>query len=151
MSLDENVYSEPYSFSPTRFLPKPEGKGEPHFKPVFGYGRRSVSSQVGGWGALFAHSSRRVCPGRFLVNDSLWIAIATILATLTISNKLDENGNKIIPSAKMTEGLARYACSVHIAAIHIDDNRVGSHPADLKCHITPRSPQAEMLVLALDS
>jgi len=112
MSLDENVYSDPYTFSPARFLPKPEGKGEPYFTPVFGFGRR-------------------ICPGRFLADDSLWIAVATILATLTISNTLDEHGNKIIPSTMMNEG-------------------VTSRPMDLKCRISPRSRQAEMLVLASD-
>jgi cytochrome P450 len=41
MSLDEAVYSDPKSFFPERFLPKPAGKGEPHFSNVaFGFGRR---------------------------------------------------------------------------------------------------------------
>jgi cytochrome P450 len=41
MSLDENVYSNPTSFDPERYLPKPAGKGEPKFSNVsFGFGRR---------------------------------------------------------------------------------------------------------------
>jgi cytochrome P450 len=40
MSLDERVYRDAESFYPERFLPKPDGYGEPHFKSAFGYGRR---------------------------------------------------------------------------------------------------------------
>jgi len=109
MSLDESVYFEPHKFSPSRFLPKPEGRGEPYFPSAFGFGRR-------------------ICPGRFLADDSVWIAIATMLATVTISNALDEHGNRIIPSTVVTEGLV-------------------SHPIDLKCRVTPRSRQAEILAL----
>ncbi|EEB95276.1 hypothetical protein MPER_05777, partial [Moniliophthora perniciosa FA553] len=36
MSRDKNVYSNPEVFDPTRFLPAPEGKGEPHFAAVWG-------------------------------------------------------------------------------------------------------------------
>jgi cytochrome P450 len=41
MALDESVYSNPTSFYPERYLPKPTGKGEPNFNNVtFGFGRR---------------------------------------------------------------------------------------------------------------
>jgi cytochrome P450 len=41
MSLDESVYSNPTSFRPERYLPKPAGNEEPHFNNVaFGFGRR---------------------------------------------------------------------------------------------------------------
>lgn len=42
MSLDEKVYSDPFSFDPTRYLPKPMGKGEPYPAATFGFGRRCV-------------------------------------------------------------------------------------------------------------
>ncbi|KAK7041426.1 hypothetical protein VNI00_009292 [Paramarasmius palmivorus] len=40
MSLDDTVYSDPSAFNPTRFLPAPEGKDEPHFTAAWGFGRR---------------------------------------------------------------------------------------------------------------
>ncbi|KAF7326503.1 O-methylsterigmatocystin oxidoreductase [Mycena venus] len=41
MALEESVYSNPESFNPERYIPKPAGKGEPYFSNVpFGFGRR---------------------------------------------------------------------------------------------------------------
>lgn len=40
MTLDEAVYSDPFTFNPVRFLPKPEGNGEPYPSGTFGFGRR---------------------------------------------------------------------------------------------------------------
>ncbi|KAJ6532371.1 cytochrome P450 [Mycena capillaripes] len=82
MSLDESVYSDPTSFYPERFFPKPAGRGEPYFNNViFGFGRR-------------------VCTGQYVAENSLWIAISTILASCQIANALDEKGN-IIASLPM--------------------------------------------------
>jgi len=38
--MDQRVYREPHRFYPERFLPKPEGNGEPFSTAGFGYGRR---------------------------------------------------------------------------------------------------------------
>jgi len=110
IGLDEALYADPLTFSPERYLPKPEGRGEPHFASVFGFGRR-------------------ICTGQYLADASLWIAMASILATLKISSALDDHGQKIIPNIVMTDGLA-------------------SHPNDFICVISPRSAQAERLVLS---
>lgn len=40
MTLDERVYANPFKFDPSRFLPKLEGRGEPHPSGPFGFGRR---------------------------------------------------------------------------------------------------------------
>ncbi|KAJ7926720.1 cytochrome P450 [Mycena leptocephala] len=112
MSLDETVYSDPASFYPERFLPKPAGQAEPHFNNiVFGFGRR-------------------ICTGQYVANNSLWIAIASILASCNISNAVDENGNIIVPESTFTDGLA-------------------SHPKDIRCVITPRSSGARGLILKM--
>jgi len=42
MTLDEQVYSDPFVYDPSRFLPKPQGRGEPFPTAAFGFGRRSV-------------------------------------------------------------------------------------------------------------
>ncbi|KAG5636180.1 hypothetical protein H0H81_008915 [Sphagnurus paluster] len=78
MTLDERVYKDPFKFDPTRYMPAPEGRGEPWPTAAFGFGRR-------------------ICPGRFLANDNVWIAMATILSTFTISKAIDTSGKPIIP------------------------------------------------------
>ncbi|KAF7352071.1 Cytochrome P450 [Mycena venus] len=89
MSLDESVYSTPTSFRPERYLPKPAGKGEPYFNTVsFGFGRR-------------------ICTGQYLADNSLWIAIVSILATCKITNMVDDSGKIIVPESSLTDGLTR--------------------------------------------
>ncbi|KAK1231448.1 hypothetical protein PQX77_005428 [Marasmius sp. AFHP31] len=85
MSIDEDVYSDPKKFNPARFLPKPEGKGEPPFTVGWGFGRR-------------------VCPGRHFASLALWHAIACTLATLEIVPKKDEAGNPKLPEVAFSEG-----------------------------------------------
>ncbi|KAG6847557.1 hypothetical protein H0H93_007398, partial [Arthromyces matolae] len=80
MTLDESVYKDPKKFDPSRFLPAPAGRNEPYTTAIYGFGHRK-------------------CPGRFLADDNLWIAIATILATVSISPVVDEHGQKILPDA----------------------------------------------------
>ncbi|KAJ7239513.1 cytochrome P450 [Mycena rebaudengoi] len=86
MSMNENLYHNPRSFIPERYLPQPAGSGEPQFLSSFGFGRR-------------------ICPGQYLADNSVWIAIASILATCTISNAMDKEGNIIVPENIMTDGL----------------------------------------------
>ncbi|GLB38523.1 putative cytochrome p450 [Lyophyllum shimeji] len=78
MTLDESVYKDPFKFDPTRFLPAPVGREEPYATGQFGFGRR-------------------ICPGRYLADDSLWIAIVTILATISISKAIRPDGKEIMP------------------------------------------------------
>ncbi|KAF7303973.1 Cytochrome P450 [Mycena indigotica] len=40
MSHDERIYRTPTLFDPTRYLPAPEGRGEPFFTGKYGFGRR---------------------------------------------------------------------------------------------------------------
>ncbi|KAJ6487322.1 cytochrome P450 [Mycena vulgaris] len=108
MTLDETIYSNSTNFHPDRFLPKPLGGGEPPFSGKFGFGRR-------------------VCTGQYLGENSVWIAIATILATCKIINAVDEHGEIIVPENEMTYGLT-------------------SHPKDFRCVIIPRNAQVEALV-----
>jgi Cytochrome P450 len=42
MALDKNIYAEPFTFDPTRFLPQPHGRGEPYPLSNFGFGRRYI-------------------------------------------------------------------------------------------------------------
>ncbi|KAJ7018188.1 cytochrome P450 [Mycena alexandri] len=107
MSLDRSIYSAPESFFPERFLPKPAGKEEPRFSSAYGFGRR-------------------ICTGQYLGDQSLWIGIASILATCRISNVNDERGNVIVPDASTIMRT--------------------SHPNDFQYIISPRGPKAEELI-----
>jgi len=90
MSLDEGVYSDPTSFYPERYFPKPVGNGEPHFdNTAFGFGRR-------------------ICTGQYVADNSLWVAIVLILASCKISNAVDKDGNIIVPDSTITDGLASH-------------------------------------------
>ncbi|KAF8073649.1 cytochrome P450 [Lyophyllum atratum] len=60
MTWDESLYADPFTFDPTRFLPKPEGREEPPSGATWGFGRR-------------------ICPGRHVAEASLWIAMRSHL------------------------------------------------------------------------
>ncbi|KAJ6452154.1 cytochrome P450 [Mycena vulgaris] len=109
---DEEMYPEPHVFKPERFLL--DGKINPAVRDpevaAFGFGRR-------------------VCPGRYMASSSLWIAIASILATMDIKKARDDHGNEIEPSYEYVTGMLQT-------------------PLHFECSITPRSRQAEEAIQA---
>ena len=67
MLHDENVYTDPFEFNPDRFINPETGKID--------YSRaRDPEHACFGFG-------RRICPGRFMAFESLWLFIATVLYT----------------------------------------------------------------------
>ncbi|KAG6852267.1 hypothetical protein H0H87_010423, partial [Tephrocybe sp. NHM501043] len=78
MTWDNANYKNPRTFDPSRYLPAPEGRGEPVPTTTWGFGRR-------------------VCPGRHLADGTLWISIATILSTLSITKAVGKDGKEITP------------------------------------------------------
>ncbi|KAL5520722.1 hypothetical protein ACEPAF_2724 [Sanghuangporus sanghuang] len=102
---DPKRYPEPEKFIPDRWLPSPgkECPLDPN-KVAFGFGRR-------------------ICPGRFFAENSVFIGIASILAVFNIERALDENGVPITPIEDYTSNIVR-------------------HPKPFKCKITPRSEEA---------
>ncbi|KNZ76528.1 O-methylsterigmatocystin oxidoreductase [Termitomyces sp. J132] len=123
MTLNEAIYQDPFTFDPTRYLPAPAGKGEPYSTSNFGFGRR-------------------ICPGRFLSDDNLWMSIATMLATVNFSKALDEDGKDIIPDATTVySGVTKLVFYfIHIPGVTIILN---SHPKSFKCCIKARNPAAQ--------
>jgi cytochrome P450 len=115
---DERVYREPDTFNPSRYLSVSEGGNNEPFpdSPQFGYGRR-------------------ICPGQYFADNSLWIAIATILSLFEIQRVKDEFGNDIIPPVAFNTG-------------------VTSHPKPYECNIELRGQWARRLLddveIALD-
>jgi cytochrome P450 len=85
MMHDEQSYPDPFSFKPERFIKS--GKINPAIKdPVtiaFGFGRR-------------------ICPGRYMAYSSVWLVVASLLATVNITKFIDSDGVVIEPSGEYT-------------------------------------------------
>ncbi|KAJ7708648.1 cytochrome P450 [Mycena rosella] len=112
---DENIYPDPHAFKPERFLLG--GKLNPAVRDpevaAFGFGRR-------------------MCPGRHMATSTLFITIASMLATLDIKKARDEHGNELEPSYEFFPGLI-------------------SPPLPFECSITPRSKKAAETIHAASS
>ncbi|KAF9262304.1 cytochrome P450 [Marasmius fiardii PR-910] len=85
MSRDERIYSDPLKFDPSRYLPSPEGRSEPPFPAMWGFGRRK-------------------CPGRHFADLAIWHVMACVLATLEVLPPKDETGNVVKPKPMVTDG-----------------------------------------------
>ncbi|KPM36011.1 O-methylsterigmatocystin oxidoreductase [Neonectria ditissima] len=109
---DPEVYDEPMAFRPERFLETETQKPapDPHMF-VFGFGRR-------------------ICPGRILADNALYLNIVQSLAVFKISKGI-EDGHEIESKVQFTPGVV-------------------SHPAPFKAQIKPRSPQHEKLIRAVE-
>ncbi|KAF8227089.1 cytochrome P450 [Tricholoma matsutake] len=89
MALDKNIYADPFTFDPTCFLPQPLGRGELYPSSNFGFGRR-------------------VCPGRHFAEESVWLAVAMMLATLTVSKAIGDDGKEIEPSGSFMLSVTKF-------------------------------------------
>lgn len=82
MTRDEAVFPNPEEFNPERYLEEDldevTAKARDPRNYVFGFGRRR-------------------CPGQWMIDSSLWIAIASMLASFDIRKAVDEFGNVIEP------------------------------------------------------
>jgi len=108
MLHDENEYPEPFRFNPDRFS---ETDGTPQRDPrdlAFGFGRR-------------------VCPGQYVAESSLFIQMATTLAVMNISKAVDETGKVMEPELAFTTAIVSYI-------------------KPFSCQITPRSQEAASLI-----
>ncbi|KAG9088142.1 hypothetical protein FRC06_002218, partial [Ceratobasidium sp. 370] len=81
ITRNETVYKDPETFDPDRYLDP-----EVPFPPTFGFGRR-------------------LCPGMHYAEASLFILVASVLATFDITLAKDEDGNDIIPVAESSNEL----------------------------------------------
>lgn len=88
MLHDEDTYPDPSVFDPDRFTGASAPKQRDPFYLVFGFGRR-------------------VCPGEHLALSSLFIQLATILATLNLSKALGADGQPIDPPIEFTTAIVR--------------------------------------------
>ncbi|KAF7985952.1 hypothetical protein HWV62_43898 [Athelia sp. TMB] len=110
---DESAYPDAATFNPDRYLTK-EGKLDPAVRDpeaAFGYGRR-------------------ICPGRHMAKESIWLTAGSILACFNIEKSVDLQGNVIEPSGRYLPGLIRT-------------------PESFPCVIKPRSKESADLIKAL--
>ncbi|KAI0076589.1 cytochrome P450 [Panus rudis PR-1116 ss-1] len=108
MLHNETIYPDPHTFNPDRFMK--DGQLDPDVRDpavaAFGFGRR-------------------ICPGQALASDTMWIVIASILASFDISPAEDRNGEKIIPAED-------FYCNTFF---------VPSYMKPFRCQILPRSEE----------
>ncbi|KAJ4001835.1 cytochrome P450 1 [Lentinula boryana] len=111
INRDPNVYSEPDKFMPERYTNSPMGPFE-NIDNIYAYG-----------------FGRRVCAGRYMADNTVWLTVASVLAAFTLEKTKDEHGNEIPITGEMTDLFFR-------------------HPRPYQSSITPRSHLAGELVLA---
>ncbi|KAH7928189.1 cytochrome P450 [Leucogyrophana mollusca] len=107
MAKDTDVYCDPSEFKPERY--------------ITGDGRLSETFTDVSWGF-----GRRVCPGRYLADASMWISIASMLATLKIGKAIGQAGYEIDVTPEFSGGVALY-------------------PHPFVCRIESRSQESEKL------
>ncbi|OAG01121.1 cytochrome P450 [Paraphaeosphaeria sporulosa] len=98
---DPAIYASPSAFNPSRFLP-PSSEPDPR-QFIFGYGRR-------------------ICPGRYVADNALFITIAQTLAVFDILPTSDK-----LPEVRFEPGVV-------------------SHPLPYECRVVPRSEGCRRLV-----
>jgi len=110
ITQDPERYPSPKEFIPERYIEQPRALDPTPL--AFGFGRR-------------------VCPGQHIADAMLWITMATVLATSTISKARDENGAEITPVLEYTGGTL-------------------CEPVRFPYKIQPRSAMAASLIRAAD-
>ncbi|KAL1751253.1 cytochrome P450 [Schizophyllum commune] len=113
MMHNETIYPDSYSYKPERFS-TPEGELDPHVRDpaniAFGFGRR-------------------ICLGRHLAYNSIWIMIASILRVYNIEKAEGADGKSIEPRREWASSLIM--C-----------------PKKFECAFVPRSEQAAKMIQA---
>ncbi|KAH9942003.1 cytochrome P450 [Amylocystis lapponica] len=111
---DPKQHADLLEFKPERFLPSngKDAERDPR-EVIFGFGRR-------------------VCPGMYLADASVFLSCAMSLEPLQLQTLVVENGVVVEPATEYLTGTI-------------------SHPPPFKCDIRPRSARAEALIRSVES
>ncbi|KAJ7651442.1 cytochrome P450 [Mycena rosella] len=106
ITRDETLFPNASAFLPERYLEKVD--------PALAK-RRDPRNYVFGFG-------RRRCPGVHLAESSVWLLVATVLATLDISKAKDDFGHPIEPKIEFNNAIFRtpdrFECNIHPRSEH---------------------------------
>jgi cytochrome P450 len=81
---DPETYPDPEEFKPERFLNEDGSvRDDPTLALAFGAGKR-------------------ICPGRHIVDATLFIVVSSVLSAFNVTKAKDENGNEIPVKAEVT-------------------------------------------------
>lgn len=131
MLHDPDIYPDPFAFNPDRHIATAEREAQRDPRTIcFGYGRR-------------------ICPGMYLAEASLFSLVVNALAVFDIS-KTVENGVEITPVHRNTSGIIRsvffFPQTFLAGLVGTEALVVCSYPEQYKCTIKPRSEKAVSLI-----
>ncbi|KAG2031138.1 cytochrome P450, partial [Suillus americanus] len=107
LSQDEDVFPDASRFDPSRHLTV-DGKLKDPFVNHFAFGH-----------------GRRICPGRWFAENSLWTAAAAILAVLRIDHAKDSNGDNIEVKPLFGTGMVTHPEPFHCSFESVNTAREG--------------------------
>ena len=123
------MYPDPDAFKPERFL-NPDGslRDDPLLSSAFGYGKRK-------------------CPGRHLVDETLFIYAASLLSVFCVESAQGDQEKGSNSESKFIGSLLRYT---HQFSSGNGERKLitSSYPESCLCSITPRGKWAEQLIVA---
>ena len=96
-------------------------------------------------------SADRLCPGREFADATLFLAMASIIATLDIGKARDAEGKEIVPKASfastsIVRSVRGWSDQWHEKATH-HSSALGSYPEEFPCSIKPRCDATGPLVM----
>ncbi|KAG1868666.1 cytochrome P450 [Suillus subluteus] len=107
LSRDEDMFPDASCFDPSRHLTV-DGKRKDPFVNHFAFGH-----------------GRRICPGRWFAENSLWTAASAILAVMCIDHARDSNGDRIEVKPEFTAGIVTQPEPFHCSFESVNPAREG--------------------------
>ncbi|KAJ2922481.1 hypothetical protein H1R20_g14609, partial [Candolleomyces eurysporus] len=126
MLHDENIYPDPFEFNPDRFINPDTGELD------YSHARDPMHACFG--------FGRRICPGRFMAFESLWLAIASLIAVFDLEKAKEK---VTLPTGEEVER------TVELTHEYIHALVVVAKP--FKCVFKPRSKEKAELIRTSES